>query len=53
LRKVEFKADQVQFIGKQNPETKKRVKSTDQEEYFHNDIFRKYWVNLDKASSKV
>ena len=53
LSKTEFPVDQVQYLGKQNPVTNKRVKATDMEEYFHNDMFRKYWVNLDKTISKI
>jgi hypothetical protein len=40
-------------LGKANPENKRRTKVVDQEEYFHNSIYRKYWFNLDKATSKI
>lgn len=36
-------------MGKTNPQNKKLVKATNQEEYFHNDIFRKYYINLDAS----
>jgi len=53
LSKTEFPVDTMQYLGRNNPVTNKRISASFVEEYFHNDIFRKYWINLDKNDSKV
>ncbi len=45
LSKTEFQEDQVKDLGKN--------KALEQEEYFHNDIFRKYWLKIGGSSGQV
>ncbi len=43
ISKTEFTNDQVKNFNK--------IKQFEQEEYFHNDIFRKYWLKLGDATN--
>ena len=46
LSKKEFSSEQVQELNK-------KLKTTEAEEYFHNSIFRKYWLGLGGARSDL
>lgn len=47
LSKTEFKLEHVENINK------KGEKNLEQEEYFHNDIFRKYWLRIGGDINKL
>jgi hypothetical protein len=43
LSKTEFQTSQVKELGR-------KLKVVSSEEYFHNSIFRKYWLRLGQAT---
>ena len=43
----------MQNLGKNSKDSEKKPRVRQQEEYFHNNIFRKYWLTLDDSASKI